>query len=315
MKNKTLAALDLGTNTFHLLVAEVTAPDRYTVVLDEKIPVMIGKEGISHGYITEDAQQRALAALQQFRQLMDQHHVAYTKATATSAFRNAKNGQDLVARIQQDTGIEVHVISGDQEAAYIYQGVREAVLLDREPALVVDIGGGSVEFIIGNADTLYWKQSFEIGAQRLLDRFQRTDPMHPEEVERMRRHFAEQLPALDEACQQYQPRTLVGASGAFDTFSDIYVHQTNLPTAKSAELPITLDGFYLIHQALTQKSREERLRIPGMLAMRVDMIVVASWLVDELIQRYRPSALRVSAYALKEGLLRETIDRYFALNR
>lgn len=309
MKKKKLAVIDLGTNTFHLLIADVESINKYTIIADNKIPVMIGKNGISHGYITEDAQQRAIDTLQQFRQMMDTHKVQQVYATATSAFRNAKNGQELVSRIKQAVGITIHVIPGEQEAEYIYMGIKEAMPLGKENTMIMDIGGGSVEFIICNVARLLWKHSFEIGAQRLLDKFQLTDPMRQEDIQRMKSFFEEQLTALDEACQQYHPQTLIGASGAFDTLSEIYAHKAHISiTETQSELPLTIESFQQIHQELTQKNREERRKIPGMIEMRVDMIVVASWLIYHILQRYQPSNIRVSAYAMKEGLLREAID-------
>lgn len=311
MKNKKLAVIDLGTNTFHLLIAHIKNSSQYTIILDDKIPVMIGKNGISHGYITEDAQERAIDALKQFRKVMNTHEVQQVYATATSAFRNAKNGQELVDKIQQATNISIHIIPGDQEAEYIYMGVKEAMQLGQENTMIMDIGGGSVEFIICNAATMLWKRSFEIGAQRLLDNFQLTDPMRQEDIQRMKNYFNEQLAALDETCQQYLPQTLIGASGAFDTLSEIHAHKANIIiTDKQPELPLTIESFQQIHQELTQKSREERRKIPGMIEMRIDMIVVASWLIYHVIQHYQPTNIRVSAYALKEGLLRKVIDQH-----
>ncbi len=310
MKNQKLAVLDLGTNTFHLLIADIKSRKHYTIVLNEKIPVMIGKGGISHGYITEEAQERAINALRQFRQIMDMHEVQRLYATATSAFRNAKNGQELVDRIKQAIDIVIHIIPGEQEATYIYRGVKEALPLGKENAMIIDIGGGSVEFIICNANTLLWKHSFEIGAQRLLDQFMFTDPMQQKDIERMTRYFDEQLSALDAACRQYQPKTLIGASGAFDTFSEIHAHKAGIVIQDGqTELPLAIESFWQIHQELTQKNQEERRRVPGMIEMRVDMIVVASWLVSYVLMRYQIADIRIAAYALKEGLLREVIDK------
>ena len=140
---------------------------------------------------------------------------------ATSAIRNAVKGEALVAAIAQQTGIAVRVISGDQEAEYIYYGVRSALPLGRATALVMDIGGGSVEFILCNAEKIYWKRSFEIGAQRLLDRYMSTDPISPSAVRRLHDYLEETLIPLTNAVHQYQPVALVGASGAFETLCAI----------------------------------------------------------------------------------------------
>lgn len=316
MKNRSLAVIDLGTNTFHLLITEVSPQGNYKIIFKEKVPVMIGKNGINHGIITEDAQQRAIMTLKSFRSIIDQKQVEQIYATATSAFRNAKNGKKLADKIKEETNIEVQIITGDQEAEYIFYGVNEALHLAEENALIIDIGGGSVEFIICNSHTVLWKQSFEIGAQRLLDQFHITDPISQEDVQALLQFFDQRLQDLDVACQQYQPQTLIGASGTFDTLSEIYAHKEGITLKESeAELPLTYQRFIEIHEEIIQKNREERLKIPGMVEMRVDMIVVASWLIHYVLQRYQITNIRVSAYALKEGLLRNVIDQYIIANQ
>ncbi len=310
MKSKRLAVIDLGTNTFHLLIAKVHPQGSYHVMVREKVPVMIGKNGISQGIISEDAQQRAINTLRQFKSLIDQEHVDQVYATATSAFRNAKNGQQLADKIKAETAIDIQIINGDQEADYIFYGVNEALHLAQEKALIMDIGGGSVEFIICDSQHVLWKRSFEIGAQRLLDQFHITDPISPQDVKALLQYFDDQLTALHTACQQYQPVTLIGASGTFDTLSEIDAHQEGITlTENQTELPLSYDRFFNIHDEITRKNREERLKIPGMIEMRVDMIVVATWLIHYVLEQYHIKNIRVSAFALKEGLLKSVIDR------
>ena len=308
MQPDTVAVIDLGTNTFHILVAEVEPKGTYRIVERLRIPVMIGKGGINRGLITEEGQQRALEALQQFAAIIEQRNIVHVRATATSAFRNARNGPALVQRIRKETGIAVDVIDGNQEAAYIFRGVQEALSLDNEPILVMDIGGGSVEFILSSDQQIRWKQSFEIGAQRLLDRFEIQDPISDANRNELTDYFHETLADLLKAGRQWPPATLVGASGTFDTLCAIHAHRHQLTVADDAcELPISADSFSLILQELLQKNRTERLAIPGMVEMRVDMIVVAAWLIRFVLEELDIKALRVSAYALKEGVLQELV--------
>ena len=127
---------------------------------------------------------RALHTLAGFKEEIELHQATEVRATATSAVRAARNGPAFVAEIFAQTGIQVEVIPGDREAELITKGVRQAVPLGRQPHLLMDIGGGSVEFIIADEATIFWKQSFEIGAQRLLDQFFAADPMPPAAVQR-----------------------------------------------------------------------------------------------------------------------------------
>ena len=311
MPNDAVAVIDLGTNTFHILIAEVAENRTYRIVHRQRIAVMIGKGGINQGVITEEAQQRALDALQQFADLIEQCQVQRVRATATSAFRNARNGSALVQRIREETGIVIDVIDGMQEAEYIFMGVQEALSLNDDPVLIMDIGGGSVEFILSSGQQVCWKQSFEIGAQRLLDRFDIKDPISPNNLDELTDYFRITLADLLVASRTWAPRTLVGASGTFETLCDMHAHQYQIIVDNDAcELPISADSFSAILQDMLRKNRAERLAIPGMIEMRVDMIVVASWLIQFVLQQLNITNLRVSAYALKEGVLCEIVKDF-----
>ena len=222
-----IAVLDLGTNTFNLLIAKLT-PSAYYIFYNEKIPVKIGKDGINQGIITESAQQRALDALHQFKAIIDREGITKVYGYATSAFRNARNGASFRDFIEQKTRLPIQIISGDDEAEFIYHGVKTALDIGRKNCLIMDIGGGSVEFVIGNKHAIAWKKSFEIGAQRLLDLFHKIDSMPNEEIDSLTRYFDQQLKPLDEALHQYRPETLIGSSGTFDTLSDIYCERVGM---------------------------------------------------------------------------------------
>jgi exopolyphosphatase / guanosine-5'-triphosphate,3'-diphosphate pyrophosphatase len=298
--------IDLGTNTFHLLIAEVNEKGHAMPLLRTQVPVMLGKGGISQGKISPAAYQRALFTLSTFREEIDKHRVSEVKAMATSAVRNATNGKDLVQEILRHTGIEVEVISGDQEAELIYQGVKSALSIGRKPVLILDIGGGSVELIIANDRQIYWKQSFEIGAQRLLDLFVKHDPILPEEVQSLKIYLHTQLESLASSMAEHQPKIMVGSSGSFETLCYIDALRKGIVSPESSphtEEEISLADFYSIYREILQKKREERLTIPGMLEMRVDMIVVACVLIDYLLETYLLNHIRVSYYSLKEGAL------------
>jgi exopolyphosphatase/guanosine-5'-triphosphate,3'-diphosphate pyrophosphatase len=298
-----VAIIDLGTNTFHLMIAE-KAGGTYSIIYRERLAVKLGLAGINQGLITPEALQRALVCMADFRDTIQTYQVTTTLAFGTSALRNAKNADDVIAQIKQHTGIVPRIISGDQEAEYIYRGVQLALNLGDVNSLIIDIGGGSVEFIIGNRHTLLWKRSLEIGAQRLLETYHKNDPIRPDEIKELDAFFATALLPLFEALHQFRPVVLVGSSGTFDTLSDIYrVKHDFYKLPDDPEIPLTFGGFYEIYEELLQKNRTERLQIPGMIEMRVDMIVVASCLIRYIIERYSFQSVRVSTYALKEGVM------------
>ncbi len=304
-----IAVIDMGTNTFHLLVAEVSN-GQFETIYREKSAVKIGANGINDGLITEAAQSRAIKTLRRFKQITDVENVDRVFATATSAIRNASNGQELVDKIKVETGITTGIISGDEEAQLIYYGVGHALNLGEETSLIMDIGGGSIEFIIGNAKEILWKHSFEIGGQRMIERFHRHDPILDNEREAVEAYLKENLSLLFEKVSTYKPGTLVGSSGTFDTLSDIFRVQEGLEKSPDAtEFPLTLEGFNRIADEIITKNRDQRLAIPGMIELRVDMIVVAVILINFVLTHSGIEKIRVSAYALKEGVLLNTIHQ------
>ncbi len=297
------AVIDLGTNTFHLFIVD-TSNDQLKTVYREKIAVKLGQNGISKGRIAADAQKRALHALNCFKDIIDQFEVESVKGVATSAMRSAKNGRELVQQIKDQTGIEIEIINGDREAELIFEGVRAGIPMSEEKYLTVDIGGGSVEFVIGNNTDIFWKRSFEIGAQRLLDKFHRKDPMPADSVQEMFDWLKPELKELITAINQFNPTRLIGCSGTFDTLAKIYreAHQIETDLQKTFfQLPVK--AYRDTHRELLIKDREARLAIPGMVSMRVDMIVVASILISFVLEHLEVKELTCCRYALKEGLL------------
>jgi len=298
----------MGTNTFHLVIVEVVDHE-FDFIYREKRAVKIGKGGINKGFITKEAMKRAVDTLVDFDSILNEYNVSEIHATATSAVRNAKNGEKLVTEISKKTSISPVIISGLEEAEFIYFGVTQAMEIGKEPALIMDIGGGSIEFIIGNSDQIFWKESFEIGGQRLLDKFHKTDPIKESEIAGIESFLEKQLQPLFVACAKFEPVSLIGSSGTFDTLSDIFTHtQNQIREEGSTEYPLSKEGFLSIHKELISKVKKERLAIPGMIEMRVEMIVVASVLINYLLRRLTIDSLRVSAYALKEGVMLHHIN-------
>lgn len=298
-----LAIIDLGTNTFHLLLAhEING--MMTVVHRERLAVKIGMGGINQKTILPEAIDRAILAIQSFKNTIDHHGITEIYAFGTSALRNANNATEVVNSIKSLTNIKVDVISGEREAEFIYRGVASALDLGETNSLILDIGGGSVEFIIGNSKNILWKESVEIGAQRLLEAFQHHDPIQVDEIETLEIHFRKKLISLEKALKIYSPTTLIGSSGTFDTLSDIFCAQHHiLKKPEEIETALTLEGFYEIYNDLVKKNRTARMNIPGMIEMRVDMIVVACCLINYILNNHSFNRIRVSTYALKEGVL------------
>ncbi|MEP0986581.1 exopolyphosphatase [Ekhidna sp.] len=304
-----VAVIDLGTNTFHLLIAQVEK-ESHEILHRERKAVKIGEKGINRDEIAPEAWDRALKALHEFKSTIDSHKVEKIFATATSAIRNATNGKALVHEIKNLTGIEIEIISGDREAELIHFGASKALDLGAKRNLIMDIGGGSIEFIIADQSKTYWRQSFEVGGQRLVERFHKTDPITQKEIDDLHRFFDTELSPLLKACAEFKPETLIGCSGTFDTLSDIYCEENGIERNEDAtEYPFGKDAFQWIFENLIKKNRIERLAIPGMIEMRVDMIVVACVLIDYILDNLSLNYIRISGYALKEGILFNVLDQ------
>jgi len=309
MTSNKIAIIDMGTNTFHLLIAR-QVEGKVETFLKEKVSVKIGQNGISRGVISPEAFSRAVQALKHFTCLIIEQDVHDVRATATSAVRNAANGNELVAEIKKQTGIDVLVISGEKEAELIYYGVKSALNIGPQTSIIMDIGGGSVEFIICNEAGIFWKGSFEIGAQRLIDEFQKTDPISQEDTQNLKNYLDEKLYSLFEAARKFVPEVLIGSSGSFDTFCDVDLHSKGITSSieEQKEYTLTIESFNEIHETVYSKGREERMLIPGMIEMRVDMIVVASILTSYVLEKLKLRKIRVSTYALKEGVLSKVVN-------
>ena len=304
-----VAVIDLGTNTFNLLIAEAKTEEGFVTIYNEKLPVRLGEGGINSGTIVPDAYQRGLEAMDTYAAAIRQWRVDKKLAFATSAIRNASNGQQFADDVFRRCGIRINIISGDQEAQYIYEGVNQALEFREENSLIMDIGGGSTEFIIANKNGLLWKQSFEIGASRLLQRFNPSDPITQEQIEEITAFLEFALAPLREAVEDYPVYELIGASGSFDSLAEMILARFYAGEEfDETEFVFDLGQAEVIHKQLLSSTREQRLQIKGLVAMRVDMIVISAILVEYIIRELGIAHMRMSSYALKEGVLNEFLS-------
>jgi exopolyphosphatase/guanosine-5'-triphosphate,3'-diphosphate pyrophosphatase len=300
------AILDFGTNTFNLLIAE--RQDRgFKILHSGKQPVKLGRGGIQVNRITPDAMERGFVAIQNHLEIIAGYKVDEIRAFATSAIRNAANGGEFTDEVYRKFGIRVRVIPGEREAELIYKGVRQAVTLDESYAMILDIGGGSNEFIICNRSGIAWKQSFELGMARILELFTLSDPITPEEIRALESYFLEGLLPLRNIVQEYRPATLIGASGAFDTFYDLLSHSMDWPGDHRYGREIPMPDYINLYHRLLHSTAQERRAMPGMEPVRVEMIVPASIFVSFVLRACRISHLHHSEFSLKEGVISELV--------
>lgn len=302
-----VAVIDLGTNTFHLLIAE-TAGNEPEILYKTNVPVKLGEGRINDNIIIPTAFERGINCLKDFSQTITKYKADKVRATATSAVRSAENGNDFVDAVKEQTGITIETISGDEEAALIYEGVKLSGAIT-DLSLIMDIGGGSVEFILCDGEKLIWKKSYNIGAARLMQQFFKSDPISDEDKNAILFHVQNQLTDLFQICEKYQPKVLIGSAGAFETFTELISRKNNLKTDINTikTFEFNFDDYIEIAGKLLNSTHQERAEMPGIIPLRVDMIVIAALITNYVLCRTKINQLTLSTYDLKMGVLASLI--------
>lgn len=294
-----IAAIDLGTNTFHLIIAEQNGGE-LEIIYKTNQPVKLGEDITKDNHIIAPAFERGIVCLKEFKNTLLLHDVTVLKATATSAVRSATNGQDFVNAVKEATDIDITIIDGDEEAELIYEGVKLSGAITGR-SLIMDIGGGSTEFILCDEESLIWKKSYNIGAARLMQKFFKSDPISQPEIEQLIAHVAEELKALKVIAAEYQPKTLIGSAGAFETFAGMLNPSLDIATTSTTAIP-TQDYLALANK-LISATHAERANMGGLIPLRVDMIVMASLLTNYVLAEFGLEEIKLSTYDLKMGVL------------
>lgn len=304
-----IAIIDLGTNTFNILIVETENSNTYKQIFQTKIAVKLGEGGINKGFIAPIPFQRGIDALVQYKLVLDDYGVEKVFAFATSAIRSASNGIEFVSIAKQKANIDIQVISGDKEAELIYYGVRSAVKMTNDTSLIIDIGGGSTEFIIANKEQIFWKQSFLLGAARLLERFNPSDPITDQEIEDVKGYLKQELQPLFEAVKKYPITELIGSSGSFDSLAEMIAHRFYTPEILKniTEYEFQMDDCSAIYDIIIKSTKAERTAMKGLVQMRVDMMVISSILVHFVVAEFEIEKMRLSTYSLKEGVLHDVL--------
>ncbi len=298
------AVIDLGTNTFHLLIAEVDPNGHLKEVVRNRVYVKLAEKGIHR--IGDAPLKRGLAAIRNFNDTIRQHPVMQKKAFGTAALRRASNASSFIAKIAEETGIHVDIISGKEEARLIYQGVRQLVSFNDANGLIMDIGGGSVEFILANQQKVIWADSFPIGVALLSQTFHPHDPMPPQMMDQLREHLRTTLQPVIDILQRHPVSQFIGASGTFD------VLRANLAIASNQQLltRVPIHKYLPFHEKVVKSTLAERLAMKSLPASRAEMIVSALLLVQFVLDLTKVEEITISAYAMKEGMLAEMVSEY-----
>jgi len=311
-----LAGIDIGTNTLRLLVAETSASSHREIQSSRKI-TRLGQDLDRTGRLAPDAQERTLQALREFAGVIGSHAVLRTAAVGTSALRNAANAREFVAEAKRRTGIDIAVISGEEEANLTLQGVRRALSpagrADADPlasARVIDIGGGSTEIIVTRQGVVTSMESLPLGAVYLTERFVRHDPPTGEELDSIRRAVTGELDAHPaEIIRSGAPAACAGTAGTITTLAA-------MDQGLAEYDPDRINGYILQKAALDRMverlaaaTLEERRQIAGLEPGREDIILAGAIIAREIMVRCGARELLVSDWGLREGILFDLYEK------
>ncbi len=304
-----LAAIDIGTNSIHMVIVEIdkTLP-AFTIMNREKDTVRLGEQEPKTGRLTEEAIKRAIASLQRCKDLATSLKVDHLVATATSATREAPNGQEFIQRVASEVGIQINLISGYEEARRIYLGVLSGMDFQEHSHVIIDIGGGSTEIILADTHEARFLSSTKVGAVRLTEEFVTTDPISETEFAYLRAYARGMLERpIDELRRKLgeneQPQ-LVGTSGTIETLVTIHALQ------KLGEIPSPLQGYQMSRKEVKDLVKkfasityEERLKVPGMSDKRAEIIVAGGVILMEAMSMLGLENITICERALREGMI------------
>ena len=305
-----IAAIDIGTNSVHMIVVRVRTDLSFEVVDREKVMVRLGAGGLDGKALTTEAMNAALQALSKFKRLAESHRVDEILAAATSATREARNGGEFLARIERETGIRPRVITGAEEARLIHQAAVYGVDVGSARAVVIDVGGGSVEITLGNATAIQAARSFKIGVIRLTERFVQSDPLSGRDERKLSKHI---LSEIGRHCDQITSigfDRVIGTSGTILSLGAVAATAARgAPPAELRNLRVSAKQVRKLRKEVVALDPEQRLAVPGLDPRRADLVVAGAVLLDTILRRLGAEELTLCDLALREGLVLDFIRR------
>ncbi len=309
MNQQIIAAIDIGTNSIHMVIVEIESSlPSFTVIAREKDTVRLGERHPITGKLTSEAIARSLDSLKRCRELATSLGATQIIAVATSATREASNGEDFLRQIEAELGIVVNLISGQEEARRIYLGVLSGMDFNEQPHIIIDIGGGSTEIILADIHEPRFLSSTKVGAVRLAKEFVTTDPISDSELKVLRAYVRGMLERpVDEVWQNLQlnevPRT-IGTSGTIETIAVIHAKE------ELDSVPDPLNGYEMsykdiekIVKKLAKMSYKERLEVSGLSEKRAEIIVPGAVILLEAMNMLKLESIIICERALREGMI------------
>jgi exopolyphosphatase/guanosine-5'-triphosphate,3'-diphosphate pyrophosphatase len=306
-----IAAIDIGTNSIHMIVVQVRPDLSFEVIDREKEMVRLGAGGLDGRALTPEAMHAALQVLSKFRRLAESHKVDEVIAVATSATREAENGGEFLQAVTQQTGIRPRVISGTEEARLIHLAAVYGVSVPGDVAVVIDIGGGSVEVTRGAGPAIELGRSFKLGVIRLTERFVKTDPLEPRDERKLVRHIDTEIGKYLHQISRAGFERVIGTSGTILSLGAVASAAEGLaPGASLRNRRFTAKQIRHVRKELVALDLEKRLRVPGLEPRRADLAVAGAILIDEILRRLGANGITLCDLSLREGLVLDYISRH-----
>lgn len=297
------AAIDVGTNTLRLLIAESVRPDDFTILHEEQEITRLGKGLIPSRLLQDGPRRRSLVVLRRFAEVARSFKAEQVAAVATSAVREAMNREELVVEIARETGLTVRVIDGREEARLTLLGVRHGLCLGSRWVLVMDVGGGSTEFVLAKGEAIEAIVSTGLGVVKLIEQHLLSDPPTLDELQALREVVARRI---DQLCSELPAREgtqLIGTAGTPTTLAAIDLGLVTYDREKVQGHCLGLARVRELLDRLASLPLRERRRIPGLESGRADVILAGAAIVAASMDRLGYHEMRVSDEGLREGIL------------
>ena len=301
-----IAAIDVGSNSLHMVVAQADPDGSLTTLWRMKEMVGLGRISFPSRKLSPDAMNRAISTLKRFQQAARARGCEKILAIATSAVREAENGGDFLRRARRELGMAVKVVSAKDEAKLIYLGVRHAVDLGSKPHFILDIGGGSVEFIVADNAKASLLESRKLGAARMTAKFVTTDPISPADLKSLAAHYDKELTPVCEAILAQKPVAAIGTSGTMENLAAMCAALDKKDNASVVDR----DSLSRLLAKLIESRTKDRATMSGLDDQRKDQIIAGALLVSELLRRLNLQQIRLCKSALREGILLEYLGRH-----
>jgi len=298
-----IAAIDMGSNSFHMVIVESRAGS-FHLIEREKEMVRLGERTLSRGRLSAEAMRRGLETLREYKRLAEAQRVDKLIAAATSAVREAHNGEAFLDRVGREIGFWPQVLSGEEEARLIYLAALHSIHLEGRRALVMDIGGGSVELALGTGERIAWAASEKLGVLRMTERFVASDPLSPRDEKRMAAHVRERVARHAERAREAGFDIVVGTSGTILALGGLaHAATTGTPPESLHHVTVPVSALRDVRKRLVASTFKDRRRLPAMDERRADIIVAGAVVLDTILEAVQAKEIVLCDWALREGLL------------